>query len=107
MDKEAYRKRLWRAKHQAVKELTRQGYAVWSVYDPFWYATLVAISPTSGKAKIVRIATPESRLSEINRRKPGGNIPLEIWIRDIKTNEFKKLGGKNEKIGIFKAFESS
>ena len=91
MDKEAYRKRLWRAKHQAVKELTRQGYAVWSVYDPFWYATLVAISPTSGKAKIVHIAMPDSRLCEINRRKPGGNIPLEIWIRDPKSKKFERV----------------
>ena len=89
MNKEAYRKRLWRAKRQAAKELTRQGYVVWSVYDPFWYATLVAISPASGKAKIVRTVSPESRLCEINRRKPGGNIPLEIWKRDPKRGKFQ------------------
>jgi len=89
VNKEAYRKRLWRAKRQAAKELTRQGYVVWSVYDPFWYTTLVAISPLTGKAKIVRIATSDNSLSEINRRKPGGKILFEVWVRDTKEKNFK------------------
>ena len=82
MNKEAFRKRLWRAKRQAEKKLSREGFAVWGVIDPGWYATLIAIKPTSAKAKLVRIATPECYLSELNCRKPAGNIPLEIWIRE-------------------------
>lgn len=79
LNKSAFRKRLYRARERARKELERQGYYVLTANDRSWYATLVAISQRSGRAKIVRVIRPEVRMEELQFTTPE-NIQVENWL---------------------------
>jgi len=77
------------AKKEAIKKFYQEGFEVLCISDPDWPATLLVISPYNlEKAKIVRVATFESNLSEANRKWPSKILPFEIWLRDRKVKDF-------------------